>query len=120
MQPPIADPDHPVAAIGPQPGFYLHNSTSPASASNAVGFRVASIFTIPSDFDSDGDVDGADFLSWQLNDVSESGLADWQATFGNAASPITATSTGVPEPTTWLLMMLGMAALLFRRHLEAL
>jgi hypothetical protein len=69
----------------------------------------------PGDFDEDGDVDGADFLYWQLNDGSESGLADWQATFGDVASPITAASTGVPEPTTGLMLMLGMAAMLFRR-----
>ena len=71
------------------------------------------------DFDGDGDVDGADFLYWQLNDGRESNLDLWQANFGNDASPITATSTGVPEPTTGLMLMLGMASLLFRRHLEA-
>jgi hypothetical protein len=64
------------------------------------------------DFDGDGDVDGADFLHWQLNDGSESNLDLWQAAFGNVASFVAATSTGVPEPTTGILLMLGMAAML--------
>jgi hypothetical protein len=71
------------------------------------------------DFDDDGDVDGADFLYWQLNDGSEPNLDLWQTDFGDVASPITAASTGVPEPTTGLMLVLGMASLLFRRNLEA-
>ena len=43
-------------------------------------------FVMPGDFDTDGDVDGADFLSWQLNDGSQSSLADWQAEFGDVVT----------------------------------
>ena len=77
------------------------------------------VSALPGDFDSDSDVDGADFLYWQLNDGSESNLTVWQENFGAAASSTTAASTGVPEPTAGLMLMLGMASLLFRRHLEA-
>ena len=75
------------------------------------------------DFDGDRDVDGNDFLTWQRGEspipLSQSDLEVWQANFGDVASPVTATSTTVPEPTTGLMLMLGMASLLFRRHLEA-
>ena len=67
---------------------------------------------LPGDFDGDYDVDGADFLYWQLNDGSKSDLDLWQAAYGTTASPNTAASTRVPEPTTGLLLMLAMAAML--------
>jgi hypothetical protein len=76
---------------------------------------------VPGDFDSDGDVDGADFVAWQTNFPKESGAtlaqgdadedgdvdgADfvvWQTNFpftpGGATAP-------VPEPAAgWLLLM---------------
>ena len=72
------------------------------------------VSALPGDFDSDGDVDGADFLYWQLNDGSESNLTVWQENFGAVASPTTSASTGVPEPTAGLMLMLGMASLPIR------
>jgi hypothetical protein len=75
------------------------------------------------DFDEDYDVDGSDFLKWQrgefTNPPSQSDLEVWLENFGKVSSPITAASTGVPEPTTWIMLLLGMASLLFRRNLEA-
>lgn len=61
--------------------------------------------TQPGDFDSDGDVDGRDFLIWQrgesLNPLSAENLADWQNNYG-AAPPITAFN--VPEPSANILI----------------
>jgi len=54
-----------------------------------------------SDADNDSDSDGADFLAWQRN-------------FGANALP--AASTGVPEPTSLLLLMLGLPILLGGRR----
>jgi hypothetical protein len=101
------------------------------------GLDVASsIATLhPGDFDQDGDVDGADFVSWQTNFPKESGAtlaqgdadgdgdvdgADfvvWQTNFpftpGQGASP-------VPEPATWLLLGLTLPALaVVRRRVPA-
>jgi hypothetical protein len=54
--------------------------------SSGVGFRVASIFGLPGDFDGDGLVTGADFLMWQRgespNPLSASDLAAWEANYG--------------------------------------
>ena len=72
--------------------------------------------SIHGDFDLDGDVDGADFLMWQRgespNQLSQSDLADWGANFGAAAS-LSASSFQVPEPATALMLMLGMAVMMF-------
>jgi hypothetical protein len=86
----------------------------------------------PGDFDADGDVDGADFVSWQTNFPKESGAtrdqgdgdgdgdvdgADfviWQTNFPftppGGASP-------VPEPSALVLCVgLGLSALALKRH----
>lgn len=73
------------------------------------------------DLDEDLDVDGADFLSWQLGYGSTAGaegdtnldgivdgidLARWQSNFGwkNTASP--ASTNGVPEPNAIILIVI--------------
>ncbi len=60
------------------------------------------------DHDNDGDVDGRDFLVWQRggspDPLSAVDLADWQVNYGTP--PQLASSTSVPEPTTWSLLLL--------------
>jgi fibronectin-binding autotransporter adhesin len=74
---------------------------------------------VPGDFDSDGDVDGADFVAWQTNfpkasfatlsqgDADSDGDVDgadfilWQTNFPSTPGPAT-----VPEPSTLLLALL--------------
>jgi prepilin-type N-terminal cleavage/methylation domain-containing protein len=67
------------------------------------------------DFDDDGDVDGFDFLKWQRGEspdpLSADDLDEWQTNFGNVASAVTAASTGVPEPTSLAMLLLGLAIL---------
>ncbi len=59
------------------------------------------------DFDSDGDVDGADFLVWQRQGISGGlDLADWEAGFGTGV-PAAVVSVGVPEPTAGVLLVLA-------------
>jgi autotransporter-associated beta strand protein len=55
------------------------------------------------DFDNDGDVDGRDFLVWQRN-PSLGNLGDWQANYGVGAL---SASTAVPEPSAFVLVLLG-------------
>jgi hypothetical protein len=76
----------------------------------------------PGDFDSDGDVDGADFVAWQTHFPTPTGatLADgdadsdgdvdgadfvvWQTNFPFTPSP---GATPIPEPESWILIVFG-------------
>jgi len=81
------------------------------------------------DYDYDGDVDGADFLKWQLTlgsttdlmadgnldgTVNAPDLAIWQANYGMVA-PLLA-SASVPEPATLVIGIFGAVTLLGRRN----
>ncbi len=57
---------------------------------------------VSGDFDSDGDVDGADFLEWQRTEGTPAGLTAWQNNYG-ALAPLAATSAAVPEPNGLIL-----------------
>ena len=63
---------------------------------------------IPGDFDGNGVVDGLDFLKWQRDDGSAAGLALWEA---NYPTPLSAISTAVPEPSSVLLLLIGVLCL---------
>jgi PEP-CTERM motif-containing protein len=90
---------------------------------------VAGSADLSADFDSDGDADGNDFLQWQLGlgiDYDGTDLAAWQSEFGSTGGPsgtsnlvtgyvryVTPSSTAaVPEPSTLLLVGVGMAGLM--------
>jgi hypothetical protein len=79
----------------------------------------------PGDFDSDGDVDGADFVAWQTNfpkssaalpsegdadgdgDVDGADFVVWQTNFPFTPAPGT---SAVPEPSAFILALAGLAA----------
>lgn len=63
----------------------------------------------PGDFNSDGKVDGADFLAWQRNPGVGS-LSDWQANYG--AGTAAAAAGSVPEPGTIVLAMMSLTGLI--------
>ncbi|RIK81662.1 MAG: hypothetical protein DCC67_08025 [Planctomycetota bacterium] len=63
---------------------------------------------IPGDFDSDGDVDGADFLVGQREGFNTLSLADWKAHFGETDA--VASAAGVPEPAALVMALVAAAA----------
>ena len=77
------------------------------------------VVSVPSDlsgdFDVDGDVDGFDFLTQQI-DPSVGTLSDWEANYG-MVSTLSAASAWVPEPNSLALFGWGcvLALLNFRR-----
>ncbi len=65
--------------------------------------------TLLADFDGDNDVDGADFLVWQREfgaTLDATDLVNWENEFGMTA-PAVASVAGVPEPTTFGLLVGG-------------
>ena len=60
------------------------------------------------DFNSDGRVDGLDFLLWQRN-PAVGNLADWEASYGSAST--STTTTTVPEPSSVMLLTAALAGL---------
>ena len=73
---------------------------------------------IPGDFDGNEVVDGADFLLWQI-DPSVGPLADWEANYGmgaSSAAPATAAASMIPEPSTFVLLLLALASTQGRRQ----
>jgi hypothetical protein len=91
------------------------------------GYTILTVGFIPGDFDSDGDVDGADFGLWQIGygmttgatradgdadgdgDVDGADFGIWQQNYVPPAGSI-------PEPATMALLALGGASLLRRRR----
>lgn len=71
--------------------------------------------TIPGDFNSDGDVDGSDFLAWQRTDGTPDGLTAWQTNYSTQASPLAA-SKAVPEPANAVLALLAALAIASKRQ----
>jgi hypothetical protein len=67
----------------------------------------------PGDFDTDGDVDGRDFLIWQRggspNGINSGDLADWQTNYGLGTLLATisdpSASSSIPEPNSLLLLI---------------
>jgi len=91
-------------------------------------FTLTAVDFFESDFDEDGDVDGADFLAWQVGtefpgfafksegDANGDGFVDgldlaiWEGQFGSEAAVVTVATT-VPEPTTGVLAIGALAAI---------
>jgi autotransporter-associated beta strand protein len=62
---------------------------------------------LPGDFNDDGNVDMADYITWRNglgNYHAPADLAVWQANFGRSAATAASLGTTVPEPTTWLMI----------------
>ena len=79
------------------------------------GNDVTLLAALPGDFVLNGQVDGFDFLAWQRGEsstpLSQSDLNDWETNYGMTA-PLAAVSAAVPEPATWCMMLMGLAAVL--------
>ncbi len=71
------------------------------------------------DFDGDGDVDGNDFLTWQRDDATVPGLANWESDYGTPAPLSGLAAASVPEPASGVLLMFGLSAMLLRRKATA-
>jgi hypothetical protein len=79
-------------------------------------------FVIPGDFNEDGGVDGLDFLVWQQQfgeTLDADDLADWEANYGMGAgclASVTAAASMIPEPSTFVLLLLALGSTQGRRQ----
>lgn len=87
-------------------GELLFNATFTDGSSGLFTAGVDAIDRIPGDFNFSGDVDGADFLTWQ-RDPDVGNLADWQAAYGVSTGSLAGSSAAVPEPSGLLLGILA-------------
>ncbi len=61
----------------------------------------------PGDFNGDGVVDAADYVTWRKSGGSPEEYTEWRTNFGNTYSGSGgAAGNGVPEPATWLLVVM--------------
>jgi len=67
----------------------------------------------PGDFDSDGDVDGADFLAWQ-RDPTLGDLSSWKTHYGDMS--LATSSIAVPEPSSLSLLVITIIASISSRR----
>ncbi len=91
----------------------VHGWESSRALLNALAFSEVAALGQPGDFDGDGDVDGADFLSWQ-RDTNVGSLSDWETNFGtsNVSAASVSSFSAVPEPSSAILLIGGMTILL--------
>ena len=63
---------------------------------------------IPGDFDSDFDVDGTDFLTWQNDRLSTDDLANWELNYGRSTTAEQMGILAVPEASCFHLIASGL------------
>ena len=101
--------------------FYAQHSGD--SRADRQGFDIDNILIVDGfitggdgDFDSNGDVDGADFLLWQRggspSPLSPADLADWEANY--ATTLAVSSATAVPEPSSTILLGIALGAVALR------
>jgi hypothetical protein len=68
---------------------------------------------VPGDFNLDGMVDAADYVTWRATDGSPEGYNAWRAHFGQSAGSSGSgapANSAVPEPPALALLTLGLVA----------
>ena len=98
------------------------------------GERELALISLSADFNEDGMVDGADFLSLQRNlgktvgatradgdsdldfDVDADDLARWAAQYGSSFTVLAGAAAVIPEPGSATLLLLGLASCTIRRR----
>jgi hypothetical protein len=124
------------ASNGPEPYFYVEYQPWYEGTIAFDAIRIVQ-FPIPGDFDSDSDVDGADFVAWQTNfpkgsgatlaegdadgdsDVDGADFVVWQTNFPYSPGPGNPGESPVPEPgsITLALAAAGLLGLLARNKI---
>ena len=88
--------------------FAIHAFSHSRAVINAFSLAEVEATGLAGDFDTDGDVDGSDFLQWQRDQVGN--LSDWQNAYPTSGTSLSV-ATSVPEPGTLALVAMLFASL---------
>jgi hypothetical protein len=68
--------------------------------------------SVPGDFNGDGTVDTADYVTWR-NDLgtvyTQDDFDTWRAHFGQSLNNAAFTNGTIPEPTAWIMMTIAIS-----------
>lgn len=114
--------------VGYNPGSVILTNNQSTNSSMTVLINPDATPTPNADFNNDGDVDGADFLTWQRNlgagttqstgdadfdgDTDGDDLQQWILQYGTSSAPLSA-AAAVPEPSS---LTLTLGCLMFARR----
>jgi hypothetical protein len=120
---------YPVGLGGPAPAFpnqsfdfVVYTDQGLADITQVISYTLATDPNpgTPGDFNSDGNVDGVDFLIWQRGGspttLSAADLQDWQNSYGAGSL---AAVTALPEPGSMVIAAAGMIIALAMRRRDA-
>jgi glucose/arabinose dehydrogenase len=70
-------------------------------------YRIATNQLLDGDYNADGEVDAADYVTWRNTDGSQAGYNLWRANFGSSVHAGAGGGAGVPEPSAAVLFLLA-------------
>ena len=113
----------------PTVNFVAAFGSATATSGNVLGFGFVTQFTVqpisqlPGDYNQDGAVDTADYVVWRRGlgiTYMQTDYHVWRAHFGQTAGggagATASVRAAVPEPASWLTLMLGMLAIFLNRR----
>jgi hypothetical protein len=89
------------------PALDLDGRARPIGAAFDIGAYEWGTAAIPGDFNSDGRVDGADYVVWRKTNGTPAAFQIWRANFGDTSGLGSSNAIAIPEPQATALLCLG-------------
>jgi hypothetical protein len=99
------------------PMIDLDGSTRPYGAAFDIGAYEWRPGAAPGDFNNDGIIDTADFVTWQKTGGAPSGYQDWRENFGE--SPGSGNASPAPEPQAFVAILLALSVAISLREINS-
>lgn len=95
--------------------YYSLGGSFVATTGSGGTFSIAAVEVLAGDYNGDGTVDAADYTVWRDNPAANGGDGGYLVWANNYGATSGSSSTAVPEPTSVLLCLAGLAGLATRR-----